>query len=358
MRFLRARLLPAGLILLGLTGCGAAAAPAPVRVVFFIGDGVGTAHWTAALLVADSLAVGRLPVVGLVDTRADPDLVTDSAAAASALATGHRTRNGRISIDNQGRSLETVLEVAERRGLATGLVVTCSLTHATPAAFAAHVTDRNEEAEIAVQMAGAGIEVLLGGGLRWFEGSRRRDGRDLLAPLRRTHRFVSDAPGLRGLDLAGTDRLLGLFAVEHPESAPTREPTLPEMTAAALAVLDHDPDGFFLMVEGSQPDWRAHDHEPLEAVAAEVVDFDRAVARALAFRQGRPDLLVVVTADHETGGLAVVAGRGGRPVAGYVTGGHTAALVPLFAIGPGSERFAGIHTNEEIGRLLLAAVRH
>ncbi len=347
-------LLPA---LLLLAGCSGRPAAGPVRVVLFIGDGVGVAHWTAALVTTDSLAVGGMPVTGLMDTRADPDLVTDSAAAASALATGRRTRNGRIAMDREGEVLETVVEVAEQAGRATGLVVTCSLTHATPAAFVAHVISRNRQEEIAEQMAGAGVEVLLGGGVRYFDGARRRDGRDLLTGLREIYPVVTTAQELRALDVDRTERLLGLFADEHPPAAPQREPTLAEMTSIALRVLAHDPDGFFLMVEGSQPDWLAHDHEPLEALAVEVIDFDRAVAVALAFRQAYPELLVVVTADHETGGLAVVDGGGGRPVAAYTTGGHSASLVPLFAAGPGAGRFSGLKTNAEVGRLLLEIVR-
>jgi alkaline phosphatase len=145
---------------------------------------------------------------------------------------------------------------------------------------------------------------------------------------------------------------VGLFAPDGMPAFDTRGPTLAEMTAAALTVLDRDPDGFFLMVEGSQPDWREHENAPLAAVAAEVLDLDRAVAVALEYCTRRPETLVIVTADHETGGLAVVEDSTGGFAARYAGPDHTAALVPLFARGPGAARFGGLKSIDAIGRLL------
>jgi len=355
-RTARRHLLPlTWLLTIGLlAGCDGNREP---RVIFFIGDGVGVGYWTAALFTADSLAIEAFPVLGLVDTRADPQIVTDSAAAATALACGVRTYNGAIGVDAEERELTSVLEVAEARGAATGLVATSSLTHATPAAFAAHVARRSMENEIAEQMAASGIEVLLGGGRRRFARAPESGGTTLLDQLRATSTCVTTAGEFRALDLARTDRLVGLFANGHMPAAAEREPDLAEMTAAALAILDRDPDGFFLMVEGSQPDWRGHDNEPLAEMMAEMLDFDRAIRAGLAYRADHPGTLIIVTADHETGGLAVEgAGEGGIRL-DYTTGGHTAELVPLFAIGPGAERFAGLTSSDAIGRELLAIFR-
>ncbi|MFC1791942.1 alkaline phosphatase, partial [Gemmatimonadota bacterium] len=203
-------------------------------------------------------------------------------------------------------------------------------------------------------------------------------------------------------------------AADHLPAEPLRSPTLPEMTRAALGVLDHDPDGFFLMVEASQPDWRGHDQEPISAIEAEMLDLDRAIGVALEYQSRHPETLIVVTADHETGGLAIqLAGsssllngaaaasdlaaaqlaevsslanpelatladsttrymarlsslmrRQARQmadssalVARYTTGSHTAQMVPLFASGPGAEQFGGIKDNWKIGELLMAIVR-
>jgi alkaline phosphatase len=349
------------LVLLGLALASSAAAQrAPRRIVLFIGDGVGVAYWTAAKLAADALAVARFPVVGLVDTRSSNALITDSGAAATAYATGVRTFNLAIGVGPDSLPRTTVLEAARDRGRATGLVATSSVTHATPASFAAHVPNRASQLEIARQMAGAGVDVLLGGGERWFAPTGRPDGTDLLAPLRSTHRVVTSAAEFAALDPRATRRLIGLFADDQMPAAAERVPTLPAMTRAAIEILAADPDGFFLMVEGSQPDWRGHENKPLELLTAEMLDFDRAIGVAVEFQARNPETLIVVVSDHETGGLALETSRGPAgepaPVARYTTTGHTGEMVPLFARGPGAERLGGIRENWEIGRLLLELV--
>lgn len=334
----------------------AAAQQTPTRVILFIGDGVGTAYWTAAAFAADDLAVRRLPVVGLVDTRSASDKVTDSAASATSYATGIETYNGAIGVDADSLPVPTVLEVAAQRGMATGLVATSRITHATPAAFAAHVPSRGSEWEIARQIAEQGVTVVLGGGLAAFQDSTRPDSLDLLTPIRNGHTYVETAEQLAALDPDTVRSLFGLFTPSHMPHAADRSPTLPQMTAAAIAVLDHDSDGFFLMVEASQPDWRGHSNEPLEAVTAEMLDFDAAIGAALEYRHKHPETLIVVTADHETGGLALQYDSSRTLVASYTTGSHTASMVPLFAVGPGAEHFGGIRSNAEVGKLLLEIV--
>lgn len=339
-------------LLLAALGAPAAAQQAPPRVILFIGDGTGVGAWTAARVSADALAVDVLPVGGLVDTREGSGKITDSAASATALAAGIHTFNGAISVGPDSQPVRTVLELAEARGMATGLVATSAVTHATPAAFAAHVVSRSRQFEIARQMVEQGIDVVLGGGRRFFDPAIRPDSADLLGALRERSTVVASAEGFRGLGLDTVAALVGLFADDGMPAEADRAPTLAEMTAAALAVLDRDPDGFFLMVEGSQPDWREHDHMPLATVAAEVLDLDRALAVALEYCERRPETLVVVTADHETGGLAVVTDSTGAWAASYAGGDHTAALVPLFARGPGAERFGGMQSIDAIGRYL------
>ncbi len=387
----------------------------PTRVILIIGDGAGASHWTGAAFAADNLAVERFPVMGLVDTRASNSKITDSAAAATAYSAGVSTYNGAIGVDPDSNSVTTVLEVAQRRGMATGLVATSSITHATPAAFASHVPNRNMQWEIARQLVAADVNVILGGGRRYFDGTRRPDSLDLLSDIAARWEYVETAAELSDLRTSDVSRLFGLFAVEHMPAEPRRTPTLPEMTRAALEVLDHDPDGFFLMVEGSQPDWRAHDHEPLSAIVAEMLDLDSAIAVALEYQSRHSETLIVVTADHETGGLAIQQmgsrrlltraaaaadstaaqlaeassfadrelatladsaawymarlsnlmrrqarhmGDSSALVARYTTGGHTAQMVPLFASGPGAEQFGGIKDNWRVGELLMAVVRH
>ncbi len=409
--FQSALLLP--LLLAGLT-TGIEAQQAPIRVILFIGDGVGAGHWTAALVSVEDLAVKRFPVVGLVDTRNVDSSITDSAAGATAYASGVRTYNGALGVTPDSTAVPTVLERAQERGMAVGLVATSSVTHATPAAFAAHVPSRAMEFEIARQLLEHRPDVLLGGGRVWFDGEARPDSADLLGEIQREWTYVSTAAELQALDLREVDRLIGLFGENQLPLAEERSPTLREMTRAALEVLGRDAEGFFLMVEGSQPDWRAHANEPLPGVAVEVLDFDLAIGEALRYQDDHPETLIVVTADHETGGLAVqlaaertllsraaarldtlaasvaearetldnsrahladsTASYMGRLaaelraeatardgaltlVARYTSGTHTALMVPLFASGPGAESYGGMIDNWRVGELLLEAVQ-
>jgi len=409
------------LIVLAVAGFGAWATPmegafaqeAPTRVILIIGDGAGVGYWTAARIAADHLAVERLPVGGLVDTRNAEDKVIDSAASATTYSAGIRTFNGAISVDLDGKAVPTVVEVAQDRGLATGLVATSSITHATPAAFASHVPDRDMEWEIARQLAESGVDVMLAGGRRWFDPNQRPDSMDLLLSLRARYTLIQTPAELKELRTDEVRKVVGLFANAGLAAAPERSPTLPAMTRAALQVLDHDPDGFFLMVEGSQPDWRGHDGDPLAAITAEMLDLDDAIAVALDYQTQNPETLIVVTADHETGGLAVQQTGARRLLAGvaatadstmarlteardamdpelasladstswyvgrfsrmlrekaellgdssvwvtrYTTGNHTGGMVPLFASGPGAERFGGIKENWQVGELLKEVV--
>ncbi len=328
----------------------------PPRVILLIADGTGIAHWTAGLLATDSAAILRFPVVGLVDTRNVEGRITDSAASATAFATGELTFNRAIGVGSDTVAIETVLERAAARGMATGLVATSSLVHATPASFFAHVPDRYQYEEIARQLAGSPVDVLLGGGREFFDPNEREDGRDYLSALGRNRRWATGADDLAADPVPGISGLVGLFAANAmPTAEEGRSPTLAEMTRAAIAVLDRDPDGFFLMVEASQIDWLAHDKEAFDRLAAEVLDCDEAILAALEYVSGRPGALLIVVADHETGGLAVLE-EDGRWVAAYGSDGHTAELVPLFASGTGSDRFGGTHRIDEIGRRLAEVV--
>lgn len=348
-------------------GCSRPAALAPDssdgdarRVILFVGDGAGIAHWSAAYLQSDSLSVTGFPVVGLVDPANTSRNLPESASSATAFALGLRTYYRGLGVGPDSTPRPSVLEAAEEAGLATGLVTTTFLVDATPAAFAAHVKVRTQYREIARQIAAKDIEVLLGDGRRHLTSgfvSRRP-----IEGLRDRYVFIDSAEELRALDPDTVERLLGLFDIDRVADPDRREPALAEMTAAALEILGRDPDGFFLLVEDEHTDHRGHDNAPLEVIGAEVLHFDRAIREALSYRSGHPETLIIVAADHETGGLAIVAdtihAKGSdRPlVARYATTGHSAELVPIFAIGPGAERFGGIQTNAAIGRHLMELV--
>lgn len=330
-------------------------AEAPTRVIFIVGDGVGLAQWSVLRLGTEGpLAVERLPEVGLVDTRCACGRTTDSGAAATAYASARRTQYRFVGMAPDSTPLETVLEAAARRGLATGLVTTTHVTDATPAAFAAHVASRYDRFTIAAQMAAQDIDVLLGGGYRYF--ARRPDGRDLVRELGERYTVVRTPAELRALDLGRTTRLLGLFADSTTYGQPGVRPTLPEMAHAALAVLDRDPDGFFLLLESEDTDDVFHDTLSVAGVLPSLRELDATIAVALEYQARQPETLIVVTGDHETGGLGVVVRRDGTLATQYSTTNHTAGMVPVFAGGPGAERFGRWLTNEQLGALLFAAV--
>jgi len=348
------------------TGPIAPAGDQPTSVIVFIADGAGVGHWTLASFGSDDLAIRRMPVAGLMDTRGSDHEVTGSAAGASAIATGVRTFMGAISVGPDGRPRETALEVALAKGWATGLITTTFVSDATPAAFAAHARSRAQSIAAAVdifrQMIDQPVDVILGGGSRLFDAAQERDGVDLRAELHERYTYVETADELRTASTGETTALLGLFAPLEMPPATERSPSLEEMTDAALRVLERDPDGFFLMVENEGSDTYAHRNSDREAVTAEMLGLDAAIAIALEYQERHPRTLILVTADHETGGMYLPGDTVQRldptepvrpsMVLRYGTGSHTAGLVPLFAAGPGAERFGGLKDNDEVGRIL------
>ncbi len=327
------------------------------NVILLIGDGMGLVHAQAtrfAVVGPDGrLHFERLPVTGLMDVHAVDKLITDSAASGTAMACGVKTLKGRISMTPDEQVVPTILEAARDKGLATGVISTSSVTHATPASFMAHVLKRSRQLDIAVQIATSGTDVILGGGWKYFTPSDndgdRQDGRNLLDEMRRDgYQVLRTKEDFLKAD-AGR-KMIGLFQNGYLTTV-TTEPTLAEMTAGALDVLDDDPDGFFLMVEGSQIDWAGHDND-FDYMVRQTVLFDDAVRVASEFAQSHPGTLVIVTADHETGGIQVEKGdRDGRNLdIDWASDGHTAQGVPLYAYGPGSLRFTGVFDNTDIAR--------
>ncbi len=329
-------------------------------VVLFIGDGMGLAQLAAAraaLLGPDGrFAIERLPVTGLVATHPAQGLVTKSDAAATALASGHKTLNGRVGAGADGRPLRSIVESARDHGLATALVTTTEIVDATPAAFGAHNAERSARQDIAAQLLAARIDVLLGGGAGWFlpasePSGKRTDARDLLAEARQHGYAVARTAD--ELTQAPAGKLLGLFQFDLDGLRADR-PTLAAMTAKTLEVLGARPR-FFAMIEQEGIDTRAHRHS-FASMAASLQALDQAVALAVDWAQRDGGVLVVVTADHETGGLALLDGGADRLKLAWTTSSHSGVPVPLFAYGPQALRFTGLHDNTEIPRLLAGAL--
>jgi alkaline phosphatase len=322
----------------------------PKNVILFIGDGMGPAHFTAARYArGESSRISRMPVVGFATTQCADRTVTDSAAAATALATGVKTNYEWLSIAPSGVPVGTVLERAEGAGKATGLVTTADFFDATPAAFAAHTTHRRRFGEIIPQMLRSGAEVIAGSGLTAF-------GRGEVPPFDvtfansgytviRTRAELDSATGAKQIVLfEGQERNR-----DHPDF------TLPVLTRWAIDRLKGDADGFFLMVEHEGTDSGSHQNNSAEVNAA-LRSFDEAVGIALDFAAARNDTLVVVTADHETGGMRISETGSRRWRMEWSTGEHTATAVPVFAFGPGSDTFSGAYDNTDVGRKLMLFV--
>lgn len=369
-----------------LFGCGSNpsapdAASKARNIILFIGDGMGEQHRLAAKLssVGDSglLAMDDMKVLGYARTKSAGDSVTDSAAAGTSISAGVKTMNKVIGLNKQLRFVPTILEEAKRKGKTGGLVTTTHITHATPAAFAAHVEDRNLMTVIAAQMLDADVDVLLGGGEDEFfpstengcfpEPGERYDGRNLVnEAVAAGYKYVCDYCSFSAVDPALTSKLLGLFADEgmtRPFS-----PSLAEMTKLAIDILSKSPNGFFLMVESGQIDWASHDNDISNAIS-DTLALDKAVEVAKSFAALNNDTLVIVTADHETGGLEVAispkqAPKGAQAIktsngrqfyASWSSTNHTAINVPVTAMGPSAEMLKGVYENTHIYDVMLKA---
>ncbi len=330
--------------------------PAPAIVIVMIGDGMGQVHMELASNYSTG-APGGLTIHGMTHqgelATASFSGVTDSAAAATSIATGTPTLNGRIALDRDGASLETLVEAAQALGIPAGLVTTAALQHATPGAFSAHRLSRQQYVDIADDQAlVVRPTVMLGGGAKFALPAGPdsvRDDEGLIAPLMAAGYTVlleGDELPASTTAIVAPHKLAGYFASDHMDYVVDAEPgdgqpSLVEMTEAAIAALDGG-DGFFLMVEGARIDMASHGND-LERMVGEMLAFDEAVATVLAWAGDRPEATVLVTADHETGALEVVgpAGLGQLPEVAWGSKVHSNDRVVIAGHGPGSELFDG-----------------
>ncbi len=330
--------------------------PGVKNVILLIGDGMGVATVYAAMSASQApLNFERFPVSGLQITYSANAYITDSGAAGTALASGTKTRNGAIGVDENGNPVYSVLARAEEHGLATGVVATSSVTHATPASFIAHQSSRGSYEDIASDFLKTDVDVFIGGGYDHF--ARRADKRNLIDSLKsRGYDVVTDLQGIMGSD---SRKLAGLtYPGQPPYRLKGRGDMLPSSTARALEILSRNKKGFFLMIEGSQIDWAAHANVA-DTLIDETLDFDKAVGLALDFAEKDRHTLVIVTADHETGGVTITGGdlKTHEVTLSFSTKNHTAVMVPVFAYGPGAMNFSGVYDNTELSKKILSAFR-
>jgi alkaline phosphatase len=316
----------------------------PVNIILFIGDGMGPAQLSAGITVSDhTLVVEKFPYAGLCKTSSSDNYITDSAAAGTAIATGVKTRNKMIGMGPDSTIVNSIMEVAHRNGLATGLVSTQAIIDATPASFVSHNSGRGNYEDIAKDFLNETIDVFIGGGSDYF--NKRKDSTDITKKLKEQGYDV--VYNLEDLKKSNSGRIAGLLAKANMGKANEgRAGMLEIMTDKAIEALSKNKKGFILMVEGGQIDVAGHNGN-MDYLLAEVLDFDMAVKIGYDFAEKNGKTLIIVTADHETGALTLTGGSlADHKVTGnFASTNHTAVAVPVFSFGPGAQRFSGIHEN-------------
>lgn len=338
----------------------------PLNIIFLIGDGMGLPQISTAYHFGNKEPnYSRFKKIGFAQTESTSNKVTDSAGAATALATGVRSYNRAISVSPDSVSLPTILEqLRDEKGYKTGLVSLTSITHATPACFYAHVKDRDQHEDIAAQLVASDIDFFAGGGLKYF--NERTDGKDLCQELIAKN-YKIDTTQLSAFDI---NKRNGYFVAKEslPSKVEGRKNFLPDATKMGLDYLTQKGEPFFLMVEGSYIDWAGHAENDTMLIE-EVADFNLTLGVALDYVETHPNTLLVVTADHETGEVSIAKKYQPYKVFGqkkvipsevsiqFNSNQHSAELVPVFAKGPGEDYFQGIYFNNEIYHKMWKALK-
>jgi alkaline phosphatase len=330
------------------------------NIILLIGDGMGLTQVSTAYYYQDLPSnFSRFKYISLHQNMPTSHRVTDSAAGATAFSAGVKTYNGAIGVDQDTMPVPTILELLAQQGKSTGLVATSSIEHATPASYYAHTASLNSYEEIARQLVYAPVNFFAGGGLKFF--TTRLDNLNYLDTLEKKG-FKINTAGLEDGPFNLTEKYAFLLAPDGmPKMQDGRGDFLPRASQMALDHLSQDKDGFFLMIEGSQIDWGGHANDA-DYLIQETLDFDKTIGVALDFAAADKNTLVIVTADHETGGLSLSAstvfGQGdyGHITPSFSTGNHSAALIPVFAYGPGAQYFMGIYQNNDLFSKMVEAI--
>ncbi|MDX1582650.1 MAG: alkaline phosphatase [Thermoanaerobaculia bacterium] len=325
----------------------------PQNIILLIGDGMGMTHFTVLDQIrGEESSLPRFTSAAIVTTHSADSLVADSGASATAMATGIKTINGALSMTPSGEPVETVLELAEEKGMATGLVTTSRFWDATPAAFAAHTMDRNGPG-VLEQVLASGADLVISNDVQ----SLGADDRPSVPELARTYGYTPVGTASELVPIEG--KILALFPGNENDLDFPDAP-LPTLARFAIETLSADPDGFFLMIESEGTDTASHNNET-ELVLDSLRSLDGAVSAALEFAAANGDTLVLFTGDHETGGFQIASPtRGDDPRELHLewfSGRHTGQAIPIFAYGPGANRFEGWIDNTDIGKTLKEMVQ-
>lgn len=317
------------------------------NVILMIGDGMSLMHvYTAWAANRGKLWLENAQATGLSKTWAVKKLVTDSGSGGTSLATGVKTVYHAVGVDPEGKPLTSLVDVAKELGKDAGMAVTCRLWDATPCDFCCHNIDRDKEEELVGDYPTSGVDFVFGGGAQKF--TNRKDGRDIFKELQKNGYHVS-----RTLDdFFAYDKNSRIFAVPYDKDTPLpdeRGDLLARASMKGISLMNQNKNGFFMMIEGSQLDDYGHFNQ-LDLLMKETLDFDQTVGEVMKWAAKDGETLVVVTADHETGGLTLVNGNKdeGRVECCFSTKDHSGAMVPVYAFGPGAENFTGIFENTDV----------
>ncbi|WP_242203201.1 alkaline phosphatase [Aestuariivivens insulae] len=321
----------------------------PKNVILLIGDGMGVSQVSSSFYFGnETSSFERFKQIGFIKTSSQSDLITDSAAGATAFSAGIKTYNGAIGMDQDTLAVPLITDKASENKVATGVISTSSVTHATPASFFAHVKRRSMEEAIAAQLPESPIDFFAGAGKDFF--FNRKDSVDLSIAFTKNG-FVVDTVALNTSQSLDVNKKYGFLLAPKsmPKMSEGRGDFLSEATRLGVNYLSKNKAGFFLMVEGSQIDWGGHANDS-NYIVEEVKDFSKVIGEALDYAEKEGNTLVVVTADHETGGFTLASENGdyNKIKGSFSTGGHSATLIPVFAYGPGAESFQGIYENNAI----------
>ncbi len=331
----------------------------PTNIILLIGDGMGLTQISAAMYSNNNrLALAKFPVIGFHKSHAANELITDSAAGGTAIACGIKTNNGNIGTDENGLATESILEELDSMNFSTGMIVTSTIVHATPAAFAAHQARREMYEEIALDYLDANVDLLIGGGRQYFQ-NREMDDRNLINEFENKGYLVMDQlyTTMNKIKWPLDKNLLYFTADKQPLTVSGGRDYLSFAVRQGVQYLEQKSNkGFFLLVEGSQIDWMNHANDG-RGVVMETLDFDRAIWEAIQYANKKGNTLVLVNDDHESGGMSIEAdSKMNKLKYGFTTNGHTAAMIPVFAYGPGSSLFRGIYENTSIYHKMRAAL--
>ena len=296
------------------------------QVIFIIGDGMGLNQ----MCKLDSPNhFERANYIGLSKTYSASHKVTDSAAGGTALACGVKTQNGMLGMNADSIPVNSILTTLKEKGFSTGIVASCRINHATPASFYAHQPNRNMDAEILADLYANGPDVFVAGGNKLLSiESLEKAG----------YKYVDNIGDLQKQE---NGKVACVLAKEDMPNALERGNEITLGTAEAIRLLEKNEKGFFIMIEGSQIDWAGHGNQA-DYMLAEMQDINKVIGLCMDYADANPGTLVIITADHETGGTTIV-GEGKEYK--YTTGDHTGAMVPVYSYGTGAENFSGIFEN-------------